>query len=75
VALAERATAATGRRDLAALDALAAAYAAAGRFDAAVETAQTAVNLATAAGRADVAAQFKERLTLYQRREVYRAPK
>jgi tetratricopeptide (TPR) repeat protein len=74
VELAERAAAATGRRDLAVLDALAAAYAAAGRFDAAVDAAQAAVDLAVAAGRGDVAAQFKQRLALYQRREVYRAP-
>ena len=75
VELAERAASATGRRDLAVLDALAAAYAAAGRFDAAVDAAQAAVDLAVAAGRGDVAAQFKQRLALYQRREVYRVPR
>jgi protein O-mannosyl-transferase len=70
--LAERAAALTRRRDLAALDALAAAYAAAGRFDDAVNTAQAAVDSAVAAGQVDIAAQFKERLALYQRREIYR---
>ena len=75
VELAERAAAATHRRDLAALDALAAAYAAAGRFDEAVATAQAAVELAVAAGQGDIAAQFKERLALYQRHEVYRVPR
>jgi predicted metal-dependent HD superfamily phosphohydrolase len=73
--MAERAVAATSRRDLAALDALAAAYAAGGRFDAAVEAAQAAVELAVAAGRGDIAAQFRERLALYQKREVYRVPR
>jgi len=75
VELAERAAAATHRRDLAALDALAAAYAAAGRFDEAVATAQAAVELAVAAGQGDIAAQFKERLARYQRHEVYRVPR
>jgi tetratricopeptide (TPR) repeat protein len=75
VQLAERAAAATRRRDLSALDALAAAYAAAGRFDAAVDTAQAAVDVAVAAGRSDIAAEFRERLALYQRREVYRVPR
>ena len=73
--LAERAAALTGRRDLAALDALAAAYAAAGRFDEAVATAQAAVDSAAAAGQGDVAAQLRERLALYQKREAYRAPR
>jgi Tfp pilus assembly protein PilF len=75
VELAERAAAATRRRDLAALDALAAAYAAAGRFDEAVTTAQAAVALAVAAGQGEIADQFKERLVLYQRREAYRVPR
>jgi tetratricopeptide (TPR) repeat protein len=74
IQLAERAAALTRRRDLAALDALAAAYAAAGRFGEAVTTAQAAVDLAVAAGQGDIAAQFKERLALYQRHEVYRVP-
>jgi Tfp pilus assembly protein PilF len=75
IQLAERAVAATNRRDLAALDALAAAYAAAGRFDEAVTTAQAAVDLALAAGQAEFAARFEERLALYQRREAYRVPR
>ena len=70
--LAERAAALTGRRDVAALDALAAAYAATGRFDEAIATAQTAVDSAAAAGQADVAAQLRERLAVYQKRESYR---
>jgi tetratricopeptide (TPR) repeat protein/mono/diheme cytochrome c family protein len=74
IQMAERAVTTTSRRDLAALDALAAGYAAAGRFDAAVETAQAAVDVAAATGRADIAARFRERLALYQRREAYRVP-
>jgi tetratricopeptide (TPR) repeat protein len=75
VHLAQRAAAATGRRDLAALDALAAAYAAAGRFDEAVTTAQAAVDLAAASGQSDIAARFRERLALYQKGEAYRVPR
>lgn len=75
IQMAERAVAATSRRDLAALDALAAAYAAAGRFESAVDTARAAVDLAVATGRAEVAAQFRERLALYQKGEAYRVPK
>jgi tetratricopeptide (TPR) repeat protein len=75
VELAERAVAATGRRDVAALDALAAAYAAAGRFDEAVTTAQAGVDLAVAAGQDPIAARFRERLALYQKREAYRVPR
>jgi tetratricopeptide (TPR) repeat protein len=75
IQMAERAVAATSRRDLAALDALAAAYAAAGRFESAVDTVRAAVDLAVATGRAEVAAQFRERLALYQKGEAYRVPK
>jgi hypothetical protein len=59
--LAERAAALTGRRDVAALDALAAAYAATGRFDEAIATAQAALDSAVASGQGDVAAQLRER--------------
>jgi tetratricopeptide (TPR) repeat protein len=75
IQLAERAAASTGRRDLAALDALAAAYAAAGRFDDAIATAQGAIDSAEAAGQNELAAQLKERRAVYQKRESYRAPR
>jgi Tfp pilus assembly protein PilF len=75
VQLAERAAALTNRRDLAVLDALAAAYASAGRFDDAVATAQHAVNLATEAGQAGTAAQFQDRLAGYRRGQAYRVPR
>ena len=67
VRLAERAAAATGRRDLPALDALAAAYAAAGRFDDAAHTAEEAAAVAEAEGRVDLAARFRERRERYNR--------
>lgn len=72
VRLAERAVEATRHRDVGALDALAAAYASAGRFDDAVRTAEAGVGLAVAAGQTGVADQFRQRLHLYQRREPYR---
>jgi tetratricopeptide (TPR) repeat protein len=74
IQLAERAAALTRRRDLAALDALAAAYAAAGRFDDAVDTARAAMDSAVAAGQGDIATRFRERLAVYQKREAYRVP-
>ena len=73
--LAERAATLTGRRDVAALDALAAAYAAAGRFDEAIATAQAALDSAASSGQGEVAAQLRERLAVYQKRESYRAPR
>jgi tetratricopeptide (TPR) repeat protein len=72
VRLAERAAEATARRDIGALDALAAAYASAGRFIDAVRTAQAGIDLAVAAGQPGAADQFRQRLQLYQRREPYR---
>jgi tetratricopeptide (TPR) repeat protein len=72
IVFAERAAAATGRRDLSVLDALAAAYASAGRFDEAVATVERGVNLATAAGLDAAVAQLRQRLMLYQSRQPYR---
>jgi len=51
------------------LDALAAAYAAAGRYDAAVGVARAGLERAVASGRNDVAAQFRQRIELYQKRQ------
>jgi tetratricopeptide (TPR) repeat protein len=77
VALAERADRVAGHRNLSALDALAAAYAAVGRFDVAVEAASTAVQLASSSGMTEVSDRFRERLELYQRGLPYKslAPK
>ena len=66
VALAERAAATTGHAQPAVLDVLAAAYAAAGRLDRAVATAETALGLVPA-GRGDMAAVIRERLDGYRR--------
>src|SRR4029453_17295468 len=75
IALGERAATMTARRDVAALDALAAAYASAGRFSDAVATARAGVDAATAAGALELAARFRERLALYQQGRPYRMPK
>jgi tetratricopeptide (TPR) repeat protein len=74
IALGERAVTLTARRDVASLDALAAAYAAAGRFDDAVATARAGVDVASAAGAPEVVARFRERLDLYSHGRPYRMP-
>jgi len=55
-----------------ALDALAAAYAETGRFDAAVLTAQRALKLALVLGPQELALGLKKRLQLYQAERPYR---
>ena len=74
IALAERAAALTDRKDLSVLDALAAAYAVASRFDEAVEVAEAAVSLAESRRLNEIAARFRERLSLYRQRRAYRSP-
>ncbi|UCF42745.1 MAG: tetratricopeptide repeat protein [Planctomycetota bacterium] len=54
------------------LDTLAAAYAAAGRFDRAIETAKKAIKLAEATGKKDLAREIRKRLQLYQADQPYR---
>jgi tetratricopeptide (TPR) repeat protein len=66
VQLAERLCAITGYQQADALDALAAAYAEAGRFNDAIHVAQKAIELASAAGQQELAQQVQERLKLYQ---------
>jgi tetratricopeptide (TPR) repeat protein len=75
VRLAERADRLSGHRDLAVLDALGAAYAAAGRFADAVAAARLGRELASAAGQRAVAEQFTQRLELYQNGEALRLPR
>lgn len=75
VTYAERAAVATARRDLSVLDALAAAYAEAGRFDEAVAVAQSAVDQSSSAGLTEIAARFRDRLDLYRQRRPYRTPR
>jgi len=70
VALAERAAA--GAPSVAAFDALAAAYASAGRFEEAVKAARSGIELAVSAGQQEAAAQFRVRLQLYQSRKPFR---
>jgi Flp pilus assembly protein TadD len=53
------------------LDALAAAYAAAGRFADAVTTAQKAIELARAAGQPQAANEIAPRLELYHSKRPY----
>jgi tetratricopeptide (TPR) repeat protein len=66
VELAERANQLAGGDDLLILRALAAAYAEAGRFSEAVETAQRALPLAEAQSNTMLAGQLKAQLKLYQ---------
>src|SRR5205823_4390202 len=63
--LASRAAELTGGRDAQVLDVLAAAYAAAGRFNDAAQTAQTAAEIASQSAP-DLARQIEERLKVYQ---------
>ena len=72
--LAERAAEMTGNRDPLILDFLAAAYAAAGRFEEAVTTAQAAIGLAAAAGDERLADKVRQRLLGYQQGRPYREP-
>jgi Tfp pilus assembly protein PilF len=75
VRLAERAAAATRSRDVVALDALGAAYASAERYEDAIRVARTGLELAMSAGQMTVAAQFRQRLELYDRRLPVRMPR
>ena len=74
VGLAERAAELTGRQEIKPLDVLAAAYAAAGRFDRAVDTARAALDRALALEQADTADQIRQRLQLYLQNRPYLQP-
>ena len=68
VRLAERAAMLTDQRNAAALDALAAAYAAAGRFDEAIKTALTAIAVAEQdTGARDLVGAIRARLNIYRK--------
>ena len=75
VRLAEQANRQTNQRDIGVLDALAAAYAAAGRFAEAVAAARAGIEAAVSAGLSAVADQFRQRLALYEQRQPYRMPR
>lgn len=73
VRLAERASGLIQRKDAAVLDVLAAAYAAAGRFDEAVASARAA--LALLPRQSERAAAIQHRLDLYMKGRPYRLPR
>ena len=66
VQLAERACTLTAYKDAVFLDTLAAAYAEAGRFHQALQSAQKAVELALAKGHAELARDIEKRMQLYK---------
>ncbi len=70
--LAERAAALTSRRDVNVLATLAAAYAAAGRFDDALEAQRQAIALAQPIGDPALLAELQRRSTLYMRQQPLR---
>jgi len=74
VRLGERLVGSTKRKDANALDLLAGAYAEAGRFDEAVQTAREALRLVTDSAP-DQAAEIRWRLRLYEARRPFRMPK
>ena len=75
VELAQRATQGSDRRTPEILDTLAAAYAEAGRFPEAVETAQQARTMAAGQGNLELAARLLGRLELYRNGKPYREGK
>jgi Flp pilus assembly protein TadD len=72
VRLAERTVRLTQEQDAGALDALAAAYAEAGRFAEASATARQAQAAAAAQGKAELAQEIQRRLALYNANRPYR---
>jgi hypothetical protein len=72
VMLSERAAEVTGNQDAGVLDTLAAAYAAAGRFDDAVRIAEAALPLASTEKTGRLAEGIRGRLVLYRRSTPYR---
>ncbi len=74
VSLAERAAQLTGHQDARVLDALAAAYAAAGRFGQAAATARAALALLPSS-QSELATSIQQRLDLYTESRPYRRPR
>jgi spermidine synthase len=72
IELAESASSALGDRNATALDTLAVAYAAAGRFEEARDAGRRALELARRAGDADQARELAERQARYRANEPYR---
>jgi tetratricopeptide (TPR) repeat protein len=76
VSLAERAARLTNANDSGVLDTLAASYAAAQRFDEAAQTARRAIQLVeeSKTAKSGPAVSMRQRLSLYERQQPYRAP-
>ncbi len=74
VTLAEGACKLTNNQVAGYLDTLAVAYAAAGRFNDAITTAQQAIGLASSAGQTRMVSEIETRLELYRAGRAYRAP-
>jgi tetratricopeptide (TPR) repeat protein len=72
VEFAHRACELTGNKEPSILDTLAAAYAAAGRFDEAIATAKQAIDAAKANGRDKLAGEIKKRMEIYRAGQPYR---
>jgi arylsulfatase A-like enzyme/Tfp pilus assembly protein PilF len=72
--LAQRACELTQYKVPGTIDTLAAAYAAAGKFIQAIETAQKAIELARSADRKDLAEEIKKRQELYRQNRPYHEP-
>jgi tetratricopeptide (TPR) repeat protein len=72
VALAERACALTRNQSPTYLDTLAAAYAAAGRFNDAVTAAQRAIEVARSTGQFQLVPEIEDHLALYRSRRAFR---
>ena len=66
VALAQRACELTSNSDATCLDTLAVAYAAAGRFNDAIATAQKAIELARSAGQSQLVGEIQARQQIYR---------
>ena len=74
LAIAERGYKMTGYGAPELVDTLAAAYAAAGRFDEAIRSAQRALQLAELSKQTELAAKIRNRLDLYQQQKPYHQP-
>ena len=74
VQLAEQAALSAGDRVPQILDTLAAAYASAGQYDKAVQTADRAIELASKTNQADTAVSIRKRLRLYKAQTPYYEP-
>ncbi len=69
IELAKRAAELTGHKDATILETLAAAYAAAGQFDQALKTAETALSLATAAQADELANHIRKKIQIYRQQK------